>query len=150
MKKAKKTSSFRVNILKVLAMVLFITLPFAGFFAGMTYEEMRNAAQPMTYEECITLPNAKIQNSYLATCVTPDGLRFTQSIEELAVPSSHEAACAQSGGTWLPAYNECEGITPEQCGQAGGSFDECASDCRHDPDYPNVYCIQMCVGVCSF
>ncbi|MBI4136628.1 hypothetical protein HY469_01045 [Candidatus Roizmanbacteria bacterium] len=72
----------------------------------------------------------------------------TLSPQDLTKP---ENLCPNSGGTWLPEYNECENITQRQCSQLfGGTFNECASACRHDPNYPNVNCIEVCIPVCSF
>lgn len=74
--------------------------------------------------------------------------------QQTQVPSpiteTQQLSCEQQGGTWLSQYNECEGINQEQCTRAMGTFNECASNCRHDPDYPNVYCIQVCVPICKF
>lgn len=62
-----------------------------------------------------------------------------------------ENLCPSLGGTYLPDYKECEGITQRQCSQLfGGTFKECTSACRHDPNYPNVNCIESCIPVCSF
>ncbi|MGM5484534.1 MAG: hypothetical protein ACQEP1_01535 [Nanobdellota archaeon] len=60
---------------------------------------------------------------------------------------SNETECAEAGGQWLSQYNECEGITEEQCNQMDGEFDNCASACRHDPDAD--VCTKQCVLVCK-
>jgi len=56
--------------------------------------------------------------------------------------------CNEGGGTWLTAYNECEGLDKQTCTELGGKYEPCASACRHKPD--TEVCIQICVEVCSF
>ncbi|MBW2983206.1 hypothetical protein KY327_02790 [Candidatus Woesearchaeota archaeon] len=62
--------------------------------------------------------------------------------------SSTGESCEQAGGEWLPTYGECEGVSKSWCSEQGGSFDQCASACRHDPDAD--VCTLQCVPVCSF
>lgn len=62
--------------------------------------------------------------------------------------NSPEEVCNLNSGKWLPEYNECEGISKVQCEQSGGTFEECASACRHNPDAE--FCIAMCVAVCKY
>lgn len=57
-------------------------------------------------------------------------------------------ACQQAGGDWLAEHNECERVQENWCTQRGGSYNDCASACRHDPDAE--FCTQQCVFVCSF
>lgn len=64
--------------------------------------------------------------------------------------SSARQACSDANGYWLSEHSECTGINQVQCQAAGGTFEECASSCRHDPQYPNVPCILLCVPVCAF
>jgi hypothetical protein len=76
--------------------------------------------------------------------------RFLDNNESVNPTSSKQKQCDEYGGKWINQYNECEGLNTFQCKDAGGTFNECASNCRHDPDYPNVYCIQLCIPVCTF
>jgi hypothetical protein len=62
--------------------------------------------------------------------------------------NSSEEVCNLSSGKWLPESKECEGISKVQCEQSGGTFEECASACRHNPDAE--FCIAMCVPVCKY
>lgn len=62
--------------------------------------------------------------------------------------SSLEVACLDSNGTWLPEQNECENIDEASCSQLGGTYNGCASACRHDD--PQGPCTRECVFVCSF
>jgi hypothetical protein len=55
--------------------------------------------------------------------------------------------CEQAGGHWLAEHDECENVTEKWCEEQGGSFNACASACRHDPDAQ--MCTQQCVFVCS-
>lgn len=61
-----------------------------------------------------------------------------------------QVICEQNKGKWSETYQECEQVTEAVCKQAAGIFDSCASACRHDPRYPNVACIKICVPVCKF
>lgn len=55
--------------------------------------------------------------------------------------------CVDSGGTWLRDFKECENVSRQWCEVQTGSFDECASACRHTN---SEICTMQCVGVCSF
>lgn len=57
-------------------------------------------------------------------------------------------ACQEAGGNWLSEYAECEGVRERWCQKQKGSFNSCASACRHDSDAQ--MCTQQCVLVCSF
>jgi hypothetical protein len=57
-------------------------------------------------------------------------------------------ACRDAGGDWLSQHNECEGIQQSWCESRGGTYNSCASACRHDPDAD--FCTEQCVRVCSF
>jgi hypothetical protein len=59
-----------------------------------------------------------------------------------------EKGCSDAGGKYLPLFNECENISSAACTTLGGTFDECASACRHAPEA--VMCTAQCVPVCSF
>lgn len=56
--------------------------------------------------------------------------------------------CVEKGGEWLEDYRECEGISEQACTELGGTFNECASACRHDPEAE--FCTLQCVAVCEF
>lgn len=59
----------------------------------------------------------------------------------------HEQLCENSGGTWIEQYRECNGVDKQGCRAIGGTFNECASACRHSPN--NSVCTKQCVPVCS-
>ncbi len=71
-------------------------------------------------------------------------------LEDWEVKSAPAAdpGCEEAGGNWLAEYNECEFVDREWCEEAGGTFAECESACRHDPDAE--ICTMQCVPVCYF
>lgn len=64
-----------------------------------------------------------------------------------ATGANLSASCQDQKGTWLAQYNECEYISKAWCDQVGGTFNECASACRHDAKAE--VCTLQCVTVCS-
>jgi hypothetical protein len=56
--------------------------------------------------------------------------------------------CDQQGGTRLAPYQECEEVSQGVCEEMGGTFVECGSACRHDPDAQ--ICTLQCVAYCMF
>ena len=63
-------------------------------------------------------------------------------------PENVMACLSSEGGKWLQEHNECEYMNRNQCESLGGSYNECASACRHDPEAQ--ICILLCVQVCEF
>lgn len=156
-------------------MAIFILLPFIAFYFGMQYQKNKqncavysspgqeqkticatcrnNVCEP--YETCsspngittdcgpLYCPNDCEQNNKVTPFASP-----TQSMNG-TVPSdtSSQQQCEIFGGKWLPDHNECEGLSQLQCQEVGGTFAECASPCRHDPNAE--VCVQLCVPVCS-
>jgi hypothetical protein len=57
--------------------------------------------------------------------------------------------CTAAGGTWRFDFGECEYAGQTWCDESGGTWEECASACRHNPD-PLAICTMQCVPVCSF
>ncbi|MEM4637405.1 MAG: hypothetical protein QXK76_00055 [Candidatus Woesearchaeota archaeon] len=55
--------------------------------------------------------------------------------------------CYSLGGIWIDNYDECEGISKEECEYLDGKFEECASACRHTK---TEICTMQCISVCSF
>jgi zinc transport system substrate-binding protein len=56
--------------------------------------------------------------------------------------------CIGFGGEWIEEHEECEYISENSCFEIEGSYNECASACRNNPDAEN--CIMSCVPVCTF
>jgi hypothetical protein len=96
-----------------------------------------------SFEDCVAAGNPVIE-SYPRQCRTSDGKHF---VEEINTPLNPEDQCTVYGGQWLPEFNECEYISEEQCSDMNGTFKECESACRHDPDAE--ICTMQCVQVCQ-
>ncbi|MBU1017517.1 hypothetical protein KKA33_00630 [Patescibacteria group bacterium] len=60
----------------------------------------------------------------------------------------NDFGCRSTEGNWLPEYNECEYTPRDWCEEAGGTYAECESACRHDPNAE--ICTLQCVPVCQF
>jgi hypothetical protein len=60
----------------------------------------------------------------------------------------NEDACLDFGGTWLSAYSECQSISSVDCINYNGSYNSCASPCRHES--ADFGCLQTCIPVCTF
>ncbi len=59
-----------------------------------------------------------------------------------------QTECESIDGTWIAEHNECEWMDETTCNQLRGTFNECASACRHQPEA--TICTTNCVQVCSF
>lgn len=70
---------------------------------------------------------------------------YIQNSRVHVMPSVGEI-CEMLDGIRVEEYNECEGDVAERCKLQDGTFDECASACRHDPD---AICTMQCVPVCK-
>lgn len=92
------------------------------------------------FEDCINAGNP-IMESYPRQC-TANGQTFTEEINKLRLQ------CESENGTWINTAKECEGISKQSCDKLGGTFNECASACRNNPDAE--ICTMQCVIVCSF
>jgi hypothetical protein len=62
--------------------------------------------------------------------------------------AAQEQACTEAGGKYLAVFSECENVSSATCTAMGGTFNECASACRHQPEAS--VCTAQCVPVCSF
>lgn len=94
------------------------------------------------FEECVAAGNP-VMESYPRQCKTSDGNNF---IEEINSQLNPESLCQKYSGNWLQEFNECETISEEQCSIMNGTFNECESACRHQPD--SEVCTLQCVPVC--
>lgn len=56
--------------------------------------------------------------------------------------------CTSMGGQWDAEHSECLGVGANTCAEIGGTWNECASACRHDP--AAEMCTLQCVLVCQF
>lgn len=106
-------------------------------FAGCTEEKQSEISN---FEECVEAGNP-IMESYPRKCQS-DGKTFTEEL-------SNKEVCENLGaGEWLEEHKECEGISKELCEQYNGTFNQCGSACRHEPD--SDMCIEVCVPYCKF
>lgn len=71
---------------------------------------------------------------------------FKQKSTTVSVPSTGEV-CKMIDGIRLENYNECENISQERCELEHGTFNPCASACRHDAEA--AMCTDQCVSVCK-
>jgi hypothetical protein len=75
-------------------------------------------------------------------------LTFKRSCRDCLVFETRLEICESYKGTWVDSTFECEGISEENCEDLTGSFNECASACRNNPEAE--VCTLQCVPVCSF
>ncbi len=127
------------NTIKIMALLACLLL----FAAGCTPQE-NNTPEVTSFEECVEA-GYDVMESHPRQCEA-DGIIFTEVIDENGESLAEQ--CESEGGTWLPEHHECEDISETFCSELGGSFESCASACRHDPDAE--MCIEVCVPVCSF
>lgn len=97
-----------------------------------------------SFEECIAAGNPAME-SYPRQCRTSDGKHFVEEVDPMF---ENEVQCVTNGGQWLSEFNECENISENLCTEMNGTFKECESACRHDPDAE--MCTMQCVQVCEF
>lgn len=107
-------------------------------------QKIRNTVESSidSFEECVAAGNP-VMESYPRQCKTSDGKNF---VEEVNTTLNPEQLCHTYGGNWLQEFNECETISKEQCSIMDGTFNECESACRHQPD--SKVCTLQCVPVC--
>jgi putative hemolysin len=55
--------------------------------------------------------------------------------------------CKKNNGTWINEQKECEYISQETCNEFQGTFNECGSACRNNPE--SVACTMQCVPYCK-
>ena len=115
----------------------------------------RKAGEPMTAAPSVGVSRYfKYQNDKLVEInheapVTPvEGTSTTSTTTGKVSENSPEGKCVNSGGTWSKEYKECAGVDSDVCSAIGGTFNECASACRHNPKAEA--CIMMCVQICTF
>jgi hypothetical protein len=56
-------------------------------------------------------------------------------------------SCAENQGNWLADYKECENIGEGWCDSVKGTYKQCETACRHNPDAK--LCTKQCVPVCE-
>lgn len=92
-----------------------------------------------SFEKCVEAGNP-VMESYPRKC-SAGGETY---VEELGLANE----CEINGGTWIESAQECEGITENICTQLNGTFNECGSACRNNPNAS--VCTLQCVQYCAF
>ncbi len=117
-----------------------VPLVFEGYSLGIV-----NILPPRNSTETIEpgqyIVDFSLESLYPATEVIPSE---TPSQKEIS-PVGY--ACINAGGQWSPEFSECLGISGTVCGEIGGTWNECASACRNNPDAE--VCTMQCVQVCE-
>lgn len=98
--------------------------------------------------QCIQAPCNPVRQTYSNRCEAEAAGAFDIMDGDCEDVLSYDALCDAVGGNWLAEHEECEGMSEDVCVDAGGSYDKCASACRHDSGA--VACTMQCVLVCSF
>lgn len=123
-----------------------------------------------SYAEC-AVAGYPVTAIYPATCTTPDGRTFTDTVEmpspdplppsPIVIPAKQtltkmtlEQKCNQVLlGIWYGAEKKCRqtqtNFSENDCQALGGQFQECGSLCDLTAN-PSITCIEMCINVCSF
>lgn len=105
-----------------------------------------------SFEECMNAGNP-VMESYPRQCQA-NGQVFTEEVinEELPIncqkPSEIEISCNNNSGIWIAGTKECENVDQKWCDENGGTWNECASSCRNNPEAE--ICTMQCVIVCQF
>ncbi len=98
--------------------------------------------------QCITEPCNPIKETFGNKCVAESyGATILYEGECVEEKQDIESICIDLGGNWVSDYNECEYINKTSCDELDGSFIECGSACRNDPEA--TICTMQCVPVCS-
>lgn len=67
---------------------------------------------------------------------------------EIKVRAERARNCTESGGIYDLSYDECLGVDGAMCSSIGGTWNECASACRNNPEA--TICTMQCVQICEF
>ncbi len=88
------------------------------------------------------------ENLVLLLQMDSGSVMFSKEVKE-ATPDM-EVACTGANGKWIAEYKECEYTTEKACDAMGGTFNYCASACRHGESESGepVMCTMQCVPVC--
>ena len=99
--------------------------------------------------QCIKAPCPPLKTTFSNRCEAENAkaknITEGECLDENPDP---EGACLSFDGNWLAESQECEGMGQEQCENLGGTYNECASACRNDPEAE--ICTLQCVLVCQF
>jgi len=99
--------------------------------------------------QCIKAPCPPVKTTYPNRCMAENAK--AENIQEGYCSEEGpdlKGTCESVDGTWLPDSSECEYISKDKCEELGGTYNECASACRNDPEAE--ICTLQCVLVCQF
>ncbi len=99
--------------------------------------------------QCIKAPCPPLKTTYPNRCMAENA--GAQDIQEGSCQEEGpdlKGTCESAEGTWLPDSSECENLSKESCENIGGTYNECASACRNDPEAE--ICTLQCILVCQF
>jgi len=99
-------------------------------------------------EEAKICPDGSIVVRSLPSCeFDPCPIADTQeTYNDNSNPESIDI-CTKNGGVYDNKNKECLGIDQNTCEGIGGTFNECASPCRHDPEAE--ICVLSCEILCQ-
>lgn len=99
--------------------------------------------------QCIKAPCPPIKETYPNRCEAEKaGAKvISEGFCPGGLPPTPPEPCSFYGGTLVTGTRECEGISKQACDNLNGTYNECASACRNDPDAE--ICTEQCVQVCE-
>jgi len=125
-------------IKKIFIMMMIVS---AALFVGCTSTETKKDEVIVTdFDSCVEAGNP-VTRSYPAQC-SHDGETYVEEIKD------KDYLCQTNGGKWIESAKECEGISKTTCDELEGTFLECESACRNNPEAQ--VCTMQCVQVCKF
>lgn len=98
--------------------------------------------------QCVTTPCDPIKTTFSNRCEAENANAMNLVEGACEDEINLEGSCLSFDGTWIADANECENMPQSMCEDLGGTFNECASACRNDPDAE--ICTMQCVQVCQF
>ena len=105
-----------------------------------------NYVWDMNLGSCV--PASKVSNTSSSTTSVSTTTKASTPNKSASVPASiAENLCRSKGGEWSTTFRECLNVDKQMCSDISGTYNECASACRHDP-YAEV-CPTYCVEVCT-
>lgn len=112
---------------------------FSFFILLFIFSACSEIVKITNFDECVAAGNP-IMESYPRQC-NVEGEIF---VEEFNL----QRECLNNNGKWIDEFNECEFISKDKCEFLGGTFNECGSACRNNPEVE--MCTMQCIPYCSF
>lgn len=129
-------SNQKGNVVLILGGFLAIAaIAVAGFFLWQR-SQVKPAPNEVSWEECIKIPEARVQESYPARCVTPDGRSATQPVVQNEDVEWKNSACGNGVCEKCESDRECCNYAPKK-------------DKNGQTVYPPPTCMGKCARDCS-